>query len=247
MSITRYQTCGNLVNRVAVEVGLSAVADVFSNNDPAFGRLTGLLTTTLQELAELHPWERLIREFQYTTGTSENGPLDLPSDFYYMIPQTGWERSSDVPLIGPLGPEGWTYLLGRDLVGSTIYASFRFSENKLNIYPSTPMPDGLDINFEYVSRNLIQDAEESTTYHDEPDTHADIIMLPPHVVSRLLKKKFLEASGFDSQAATQEYNLALDSAMGKNNSGGVLTLSRNRWGGFYLDGYRNTPDTGFGS
>jgi hypothetical protein len=194
----------------------------------------------------LHPWQRLIREFQYTTGTSESGPLDLPDDFAYMIPQTGWERSSNVPLIGPLAPQAWTYLLGRDLVGSTIYASFRFDQDKFYVYPSTPMPDALDINFEYVSRNLIAD-DGATTYSDVATVHADVVVLPIHVVTRLLKVKFLDAKGFDTQKATNEYNMALDSEIGKDNSGGILTVGKNRFGGYYLDGFRNTPDTGFGT
>ena len=223
MAVERYITNNDIINRVAVEVGLTPVADVFSTEDPAFRQLIYLLTTCVQELMMLYPWQMLVREYQHTTGPAESGDLDLPADFSYMIPQTGWERSENVPLIGPLSAQDWTYLLGRDLVGSTIYASFRFDQGKFRIFPNDPVPEGLSINFEYISRNVIAIAATSPQeYTDEAKQAADVPAFPPHLITRMLKMKFLEAKGFDSQKSTDDYNLALNSFMGKDNSAPIL-------------------------
>ncbi len=247
MAVNRFITVNDIVNRAAVEVGLTPVSDVFAANDASFLQLTTLLTTCVQDLMELYPWQILVREFQYITGEDELGEIDLPIDFGYMIPQTGWERSSNVPLIGPLSAQDWTYLLGRDLVGSTIYASFRFDQNKLFIFPNNPMPSSLDINFEYISRNLIQIAgSDPLEYTDEAQNGADIVGFPPHLAVRMLKMKFLDAKGFDSQKATDDYVQALESWMGKDNSAGILNAARWRYWYPYLDVYRNLPDTGYG-
>lgn len=245
MAVNRFNTVNEIVNHVAVEVGLTPVTSVFSSGDPAFTQLTYLLTSSLQELSELYPWQILTREYSYTTGSAETGILDLPNDFGYMINQTGWERTNNVPLGGPLSAQDWTYLLGRDLVSSTIYASFRFDQNKLYIFP-TPMPEGLNITFEYISRNTISiTGTTPTEYTDEAVTAGDYVLFPPTLVRAMLKMRFLEAKGFDSSMATNAYYQALNSWMGKDNSAPVLSASRSRRYPF-LDAYNNTPDTGFG-
>ena len=247
MAVSRFISVNEICNRVAVEVGLTPVPDVFSTGDPAFRQLTYLLTTAVQELMEMYPWQSLTREFKLETEEGEDGIFDLPDDFGYMIDQTGWERSENVPLIGPLSAQDWTYLLGRDLVGSTIYASFRLNESKLWIFPNDPVPEGLDINFEYISRNLIQvAATEPPQFEDEAISPADIVLFPPNLITRFLKAKFLEAKGFDSQKAEDAFWLAFYSWSGKDNSAQILNAGR-QWRGFpYLDMWRNLPDTGYG-
>jgi len=248
MPVNRFITNNDIINRVAVEVGLDPVNDTFSTDDPAFRQLGYLLTASAQELLEVYPWQVLTRSYQYTTVANESGILDLPSDFAYMIEQTGWERSQNVPLIGPLSAQEWTYLLGRDLVGSTIYASFRFDQNKFTIFPNDPMPAGLNINFEYISRNLFQEVGTNPiTYSDEALSPTDVSLFPPNLITRLLKVKFLEAKGFDSQKATDAYNMALDVWSGKDNSAPTLRASGASCNFPYLNIYDNFPDTKYGN
>ena len=247
MAVNRFITNNDIINRVAVEVGLTPVADVFSTADPAFRQLGFLLTTSVQELLMLYPWQILTRTFNYVTGEDEQGELDLPDDFAYMIDQTGWERSENVPLLGPLSPQTYTYLLGRDLVSSTIYASFRFDQNKLLIFPGDPMPEGLDINFEYISRNLILvGGSDPAEYKDEADLPSDVPLFPPHLITRLLKARFLEANGFDSTKAEDSFWTAFYSWAGKDNSAPILRVGNYGCGYPYLNMWRNTPDIGFG-
>ena len=108
MAVNRFITNNEVINRVAVEVGLTPVADAFSVNDPAFRQLTYLLTAAVQDLMMLYPWQILNRTFNHVTGADEQGEIDLPDDFGYMIDQTGWERSENVPLLGPLSPQTYT-------------------------------------------------------------------------------------------------------------------------------------------
>jgi len=164
-----------------------------------------------------------------------------------MTDQTGWDRANNVPLAGPLSPQDWTYLLGRDLVGSTIYASFRFEQNQLWIFPQNPMPQGLDINFEYTSRNFIQQAGViPVEYSDTIITSADTVLFPPQLIQRLLKVKFLEAKGFDSQKAEDNFWQSFNSWTGKDNSAPILSMGNGFRGVPYLDGFYNTPDSHFG-
>ena len=247
MAINRLSTVNDIINQVAVEVGLNPASNVFASPDTAFEQLRYLLQSSLKELLELFPWQILTRSFSYTTVQGEVGKISLPSDFAYMIPQTGWDHNNNVPLVGPLSPQDWTYLRGRDLVGSTIYASFRLNENQLWIFPQNPMPADLQITFEYISLNLVQKAGVlPIEYTDQIEEAADIPLFPPHLIQRLLKAKYLEAKGFDSQKAQDAFWQSFNSWSGRDNSAPILNAGR-AWRGYnYLNGFYNTPDSGFG-
>jgi len=242
----RFETINDIVNQVAVETGLEPVVDVFASGDFVFTQLTHLVTTCTQELMEMFDWQILVREHQIITQVGESGDYDLPTDFGYMIPQTGWERNENVPLRGPLSAQEWTYLLGHALASSTIYASFRYDQNKLRILPNDPVTPDLSINFEYISRNVIQLAGSAPTqYTDKAENPGDVVLFPPHLIKRMLRMKFLDVKGFDSQKATDDFWQALQSWQGKDNTAAVLNASRSRYGAPYI-GYGNIPSSGYG-
>lgn len=252
MAVDRFFTASKIINDTLVEVGLDEVTDPFSSTDKAAKQMVRLLNIAGRELVSLYPWQILIREEQFITEDGGNGVYDLPEDYAYMIDQTGWERRENVPLIGPLSPQDWTYLLGRDLVGSTIYASFRFDQNKLFLFPNNPAPADLDVNYEYISYNWVLDGDTVVGVNDPPgdkdkaDKASDTVLYPPILASRYLKVKWLEAKNLDSTAAMGAFRTQFYSWTGKDNSAAILNAGR-QWRGFpYLDMWRNLPDTGYG-
>ena len=241
----RISSANEIINRAAVEVGLTAVNDPVGDLDESFRQLTQLLNSAGQEMVELHPWQTLVKSFQVITQTSDTGTYDLPSDYSYMIDQTGWEHTNRVAMGGPLSAQDWTYLKGRDLISQSIYASFRLVDNKFDIYPQDPVPDGLDINFEYINRNWVLESN-GTTYRDSVGTGSDQVLYEPILIIKFLKAKFLEAKGFDAQAARLEFENMFNSRTGKDTGAPILSASNNSRGFPYLHPYYNTSDTGFG-
>lgn len=244
MPATTLSSAANIINRTAAECGLQPVVDPFSSQDPSFVQLRYLLDTCGEELTQAYPWELLQRSHQIITQSSDTGDYSLPDDFYYMINQTGWEHSENVPLFGPLSPQDWTWLKGRDLVSHTIYASFRLSEGKFKIFPQPP-PSGLDINFEYISKNWVSDGAVDPAYKDTTEAPSDVPLFDRTLISRYLKVKFLEAKGFDSSKAQDDFNQTFSFLTGFDKGGEVLDAGGRR-GYPYLDMYRNLPDTGYG-
>ena len=253
MSNRYFLTAGRILNDVAIDVGLESSSDPVASTEKQFVQLTRQLSIAIEELAEVHEWEQFKREHTFTTDDSVAGPPDqtigeyaLPADFHYMIDQTQWDRSNDVPLGGPMSSQDWQYLLGRDLVSSTIYASFRQQEGVLALWPKPPA-DGLVIAFEYASTNWIRNAADSA-YIKVIEDQADVIWMAPSLLRAYLKAKYLGSKGFSNIDATTAVAYFLNSAGGKN--GGAPTLSvgggkRNRYP--YLEQGRNLPDTGYGS
>ena len=244
--MARFSTANEIINRAAVEVGLLKVVDPVSSIDESFVQMTELLNASGQELVEIHPWQKLVKTFSFTTAPADSGEYDLPDDFSYMIDQTGWDRSNNVAMGGPLSAQDWTYLLGRDLVSSTIYASFRQFDGKLQLFPQPP-PAGLEISFEYISRNWVQEANsDPAVYNDTVQQGSDLVLYEPILAIKFLKAKFLEAKGFDSTASRLEFETMLGSRTGKDTGAPILSAGNNSRRFPYLDGFYNVGDTGFG-
>ena len=245
MPATLKSTANDILNRVAAEVGLEPVADPYASVNQAFTQMTYLLNIAGEELSQTYPWEFLVKDHQILTESTDTGNYDLPEDFLYMINQTGWERNENVPLFGPLSAQDWTYLLGRDLVSHTIYASFRIAEGTFNIFPQPP-PDNLDIHFEYIARNWVIDSRTGDTLQDSVLTGADVPLFDRTLISRLLKVKFLESKGFDTSKAQGDLNEMYQMLTSHDKGASVLSAGLNNRGFPYLSSYGSTPDTGFG-
>jgi hypothetical protein len=244
--MARFDTANAIINRAAVELGLVRDADPVASSDASFISLTELLNAAGQELVEAHEWNSLVKSHQIVTQDTDTGQYDLPEDFSYMIDQTGWEHSNRSPLAGPLSAQDWTYLAGRDLVSTTIYASFRQFDTKFNIYPQDPVPAGLDINFEYISRFWVLETTSPEVRKDLVTVGSDIVLYEPILVIKLLKVKFLEAKGFDSSAAANDFVRVFGSRTGKDTGAPILSAGRGTRGFPYLDPYSNTADSHYG-
>jgi hypothetical protein len=239
----RIYTAAQIITRAAVEVGLTPITDPVSASDENYVQMTALLNSAGQELVDLWPWQVLVKEYLLTTAAEDTGSYDLPPDFAYMIDQTGWDRSNDVPIAGPLSAQQWSYLKGRDLVSSTIYATFRLIEGKFNLFPQPP-PVGVDVSFEYINRNWVKEA--GGLAQDAVTLSSDFVLYEPILIIKFLKAKWLEAKGFDSSSARLEMDNMFQSLTGKDTGAQILSAGRNRGGYPYLSPLYNTPDSGYG-
>lgn len=244
MALNSLLSANDILNRVAAEVGIAPVIDPYASLDPSFVKMKYLLNTAGEELCYIHQWEFLTRSHNILTTVTDSGTYDLPPDFGYMINQTGWERNNNVPLGGPLTAQEWTYLIGRDLASHTLYASFRISEGSFNILPSPP-PVNLDINFEYISKDWVRSGTEPFTYSDSVTVGTQKPLYDRTLISRYLKVKYLEAGGFDTTKAQDDFTQCFSFLAGKDKGAAVINAGRSSRGIPYLSGY-NVPDTGFG-
>lgn len=250
--MARFKTLNQIVNQVASEtLSLDEISDVTASTDKAIAQLITLVNSCGEELLSTEAWNKIRRQHHITTTSADTGKYDLPSDFAYMIPQTGWDRSQNVPAFGPVSPQEWQWLLGRDLVSTNIYASFRLAEGEFWLYPyadgSVTVPDGLEIYFEYVSRSWVLEKGVDDTFTQEAVYASDVILYEHWLFSRLLKARFLEARGFDNTVALAQYKQALDAWAGHDKSAPVLNAAAGPKIFPYLDIHRSTPDTGYGS
>ena len=255
MTLARIGTAAQVINKAALEIGLTPQIDPFSSPDDSFRQLVAFLNTCGDELAGVYPWEFLTKQHQIVTVNDpdalpdpivDTGDYPLPSDFLFMINQSGWERANRVPLFGPLSSQDWTYLEGRRLASNTIYASFRLREGLFSIYPQPP-PNGLDINFEYISKNwVIDNSVDPAVETDEATQASDTVLFDRILISRFIKVKYLEAKGLDSTKAQDDFYAQFQFITNVDKGGEIIRAGGHGRGFPYLDTYRNTPDTSYG-
>ena len=258
-NFNRYQTIADLVNRVAIGVGLRETGDPFSNPDPSYKQLTVLANEVGMDLLAELPWNRMERTEKFTTQVGDTGIYDLPDDFAYMIDQTAWQQGvpgAAYPLLGPATNQWWSFLEATQLYNVTIYAWFQVSQGKLQLWPQPP-PVGIPIAYSYVSSAWVIDGgsfslnsqnADDFIYKDNVSGPADVVLFPPILFVKKLKLAFLQAKGFDTTKAQDEYNLSLDQWGAKDKPAPKLNMAN---GGPRLwrplDGIVNVPETGFGS
>lgn len=241
----RFFTVNTVINRVAAEVGLTPVADPYSDPNDAFQQLRHLLDSAGQELIELHDWEMFKFRHTITTKSTDSGTYLLPTNFSRMINQTGWDRTNNKHLAGPLSSQDWEYLEGRDLVSHTLYATFQIQQGQFQLFPRPP-PNGLKLTFLYIARDWLQNATDNVR-KDVVESGSDIVLFEPILVIKFLKALFLEAKGFDSKAARDEFGYMFAGRTGKDEGAQVLNAGRGSRGYPYVNPWSSLPDTNYGS
>ena len=239
MSALNTQNATDTLNQVAVEVGLLPVADPMGSTEDHFIQLKYLMNTAGRELLLAHPWEASTRRHSFTTDGG--GEYDLPDDYLYMINQTGWDGGNDAPLAGPLSPQEWVY--SSNLIAIPLRVMFRIQDGVLTILNDTA---GAEVSFEYHSRNWVFDGSVApATYHNEITKGTQVPLFDQTVFSRYLKVKWLDAKGFDSSKAQDDFNQMFDFVASKDKGARILNAGASRGGVRLLNAY-NVPDTGIG-
>jgi len=247
MATTTFTTAGEIINRAAAECGFAPVVDPLQSTDAKFQQMKYLLDTAGEELCIAHPWEWLITSATIDESTTRNseGGFEIPDDYYYLVPQTGWDTDKRLPIGGPLTAQEWTYIIGRDLATSTLFTSFRLFGGLFYLYPDPPQaPDTFTFTYEYINKNwVLNEGDEAPK--DSVENSGDIVRMDRTLVTRYLKLKYLEASGFDTAKAQADFNQMFDFLTGKDKSAKVLNAGGNMGAFPYLT-WRNVPFTDYG-
>ena len=248
----QFPTIATLINNVAVEVGLNASPAPLASTDPNFVQLIVLANKLGKQLMRRHEWQLLNRTYTFTTNSSgpptpEVSYYPLPVDFNRIINQTAWNRTSRLPMAGPLTAQGWEWLVGLVSNQYTIYLGFRQWQGTFAVYPS-PNPASQTIAFEYQSNSWVQPAGTNTIDQrlQVLTSPGDIPLFDELMFQCGLKAAFLAAKGFDSSSAADEFDAAVDNAIGTDAGAPKLNMSDQGFGMRYLDAMNNVPPSGFG-
>jgi hypothetical protein len=137
----------DVINRAAVLLGLAAEDSPFGSSDPNFVQLRTMLASAGSDLVREHDWAFLRRQYEFTTEPGLD-TYSMPGDFIRHVNQTQWNRTSRLPLGGPVTPQGWQLLKTLNVVAA-VQMFFRTKGLSILLHP---VPDGAYLlAMEYIS------------------------------------------------------------------------------------------------
>lgn len=231
-------TIGTICQDALSEIGGFAVPSTFFGN----GNLTAkqclaLVKAAGNSLERDHRLSALIDTHTFTT-VPDQASYDLPEDFRAFANMSQWDRTANMPVIGPTPAYLWQFLKSGIAQGATINRWFRIQGGKFYIHP-TPS-DAAEIAFDYYSKYWIvkqSDGSSVSTFFSDNDT----TRIDEFILSRELKWRFLQAKGMPFEAEYREADALIQDYLADDGGKGKICLGKSPLV------FNSLPDTGFGS
>lgn len=208
---------------------------VYGSTDKAVSQMMALLQEGLDDLVDRGAWQELNREYTWLTTAAEDqgsiltglgSPVVATVGFDYMLPQTLWDRTNKLPLVGPLDAQDWQAMKAWVINGPRY--QFRLRANKFLI---NPVPTaGWTWAFEYQSKYSISNAA-GTTFSDRFTLDTDLILLPDKIVQQTLRWRWKKEKSLPYAQDFEDCEKLITNALSRGKQGKILHLD-------------NTPDDG---
>lgn len=220
------KTILDIIKETCASIGISIPASAVSSTDLQVKQLIALLNKEGQELAARYPWQRLTKEATFiTVGTQSQGDLDggiLPcaANLAYIVNDTIWNRTTRLPVYGPLSPRDWAYARSMNYTAPT--SEFRILGNQLIFNPAPAAGDTAA--FEFVTRNWLQGADTSVS-RDSIVADDDAPILDWQLLSLGLEWRWRKAKGLDYAEDFATYERRVTDAIARDGTKPVLNLN----------------------
>ena len=148
--------------------------------------------------------------------------------FSFIKNRTIWDRSSRLPIVGPLDGEDWQML--KAVVSTGPRYQYRLRGNHLLI---NPIPTaGLSWYFEYGSKNWILGAD-GTTYKQFFTLDTDTLLFPEDLVLMGLRWRWKKEKGLEYAEDFRTYEMQLKDFAGRDGSKRTLKMDmpQRQWSG----------------
>lgn len=212
-----------LIQDVAEDLNLERPTVVVGNTDQQVRQLLQIAQREGRDLAARFAWQRMVRTRVFTLTAAEdqgliNGTVITDSDFDYMISDTFWDRTTSLPILGPVSEKDWQTLKAFPVTGP--YLQYRISEGKLLI---NPVPAADTAAFEYKSTSWCQSSGgtgQSKWAADSDTGRLDERLMTLGVIWRWKARK-----GLEYQEDFIAYERLVKDAMGRDKSARTLNAA----------------------
>lgn len=241
-NFTRITSCQVILESVMKEIGLTAPDDMLGSTDQTVIQLIGLFNSAGQDLCDMADWQMLHKEWTILTTTDTNYPV--PEDFNGLVDGAGWSTTQRWPMIGSVTPQIWRTLKARLSGGQWAMVAYKMESDELVLFNAPA--SGETMILDYYSRGWLRDASDPLIRYDNVQANSDVCLFDSRLIQCLIKLKWRAGKGFDTVATVDEFNSLWDLITGRDKPGMTLSVAQNNTDAELL-GYRNIPDTGYGS
>lgn len=210
-----------MVQRACRRLGLSVPTAVVGNTDAQVAQLLELAIEEGEELSSRHGWSALTAEATYTqVAARDQGLLStLASGFESMIPESFWNRTTTLPVVGPVTPRDWQMLMAFPVTGP--YQQFKIEGGHLYIDPIPPNATD-SLAFHYKSRNWCESS--GGTGQSEWSADTDVGRLEEDLMRQGLMWRWKSAKGLDYAQDFEGYERRVLDLIARDKAPGPLRL-----------------------
>lgn len=247
MAAPKGSTLLEIVNTVARSVGHPVTTSVPTSQDEAIQRLQYYANLAGSQLTYMANWQILsqtaVIQIEADTPDQREKAFDLPLDFKAMTDDTHWNRSTQLPAVGPVNAQDWQWLVVRNTKITTRFL-WRIRDGKLWVKSPPPPGSPQPLSFEYTSKFWAKDSDDVGKEQMEADT--DYHIYNPQLMILFTRVKWFENEGYDASAAYADFFKSFNYEAGTDKGATALSLVPGQ-GYPYINAIRNLPDTGYGS
>ena len=219
-----------IIQAAALEMGLPSPISVVGNPDGQTQQMLALANREGRELAQIEgAWTALRAEQDFALVVGQ-AAYPFPADFAYYLPDTFWDRSTKMPMSGPMSPVDWK-VLQSGIFPAGVFTRYRIMNGKIYFNPTPAAAHTVAI--EYVSANWCQSLSGTAQGAFLADT--DTPKLPDDLFTLGIKWRFLAVKGFNYSEEKDAYELAIsrlrprdkvteDINMGQRGDGAFLNM-----------------------
>lgn len=217
-----YLTLLEVINQFSQRTLGKTVTSVLSSTDPQIVQMKALLQEGLEDTSQRGAWEALVNEASWATlaAESQGAITTLATNGWngYFMPETLWDRTEKLPLLGPTSAKDWQFLKAIVVTGPRY--SFRLRQDLFIVTPAPPA--GHTWVFEYVSKNFVKTA--LNVYQNTFTLDTDTILLPENIVKADLRWRWKKEKGLPYAEDFNSFERLCNNALGRDGGKKVLKL-----------------------
>ena len=214
-----------MIQTVCKRIGITVPTTVVGNTDNQIIQLLAIADEEGEDLGSqlADGWEAQRREATFTMVAGEdqgvmNGTVVAAGDFRYIINETLWNRTTSLPIIGPVSSAEWETLQAFPVTGP--YEQWQIRNKNFRINPA---PAGGDtMAFQYMSDSFCETTGMVGQNSWQNDT--DTGLLSESLMTLGIRWRWLKTKGLEYAEDFNTYERRVTDAMARDGGAGVLNL-----------------------
>ena len=220
-----------MIQGVAQDLGLPTPTTVVGNPDVQVTQLLQIAQREGRDLASRFPWTKMVLSNTFTIAAAQdqglmNGTVVSTSDFDYIIPESFWNRTTTMPIRGPLSFTEWEALQAIPVTGPFPFYLLRDGHLYLSPTPAVGTQTGA---FEYKSTFWCE--SNAGVGRAAWAADSDIGRLDENLMSLGITWRWLKRKGLDYGEDFQTYEKRLIDAYARDGGRRILNSTGSRFGG----------------